>query len=201
MLAVVFTIAGLVLGSIPFSYIVGKLFLNRDIRDFGDGNPGAANAWKAGGWKVGLLAGFLDYLKGAAPVMVATFAFDITGWQAVPLALAPVVGHAFSPFLKFQGGKAVAVTFGIWTGLTLYEGPLALGISLAVLSLVQEEDSWSTVLAMFALLAYLFVRTAPGYLFAVWGGNLAVIVYRHLGDLKKGIHLKPSVRNALRRAL
>ena len=105
-------------GAIPFSYLLGKLLLHKDIRDFGDGNPGAANAWKAGGAAVGLVAVLLDVLKGLIPLLLVLSLFDMEGISMAFLAVAPVCGHAFSPFLHFRGGKAVAVTYGVWLALT-----------------------------------------------------------------------------------
>jgi glycerol-3-phosphate acyltransferase PlsY len=65
------TLMGFLLGSLPFSVWLGRLFLRRGIRRFGDGNPGGVNAWKAGGWPIGLLAMLLDAGKGLVPVLLA----------------------------------------------------------------------------------------------------------------------------------
>ena len=92
------TIIGFCSGSIPFSYWLGKIFLHTDIRQYGDGNPGAFNAWRAGKYKIGLPALILDYLKGAIPVGLAKNVFGISGFGLIPIALSPVFGHAFSPF-------------------------------------------------------------------------------------------------------
>ena len=117
---------GFLVGAMPFSYWLGRIVLHTDIRLYGDGNPGAISAWRAGTWRIGLPAMLLDYLKGAVPVSLAHLAFGISGWSLVPIALAPVLGHAFSPFMRFRGGKAIAATFGIWTGVLLAEGPMVL---------------------------------------------------------------------------
>lgn len=74
--------------------------------------------------------------------------------------LAPLLGHAFSPFLRFRGGKVVTVTFAIWTGLTLGEGPILLGILLGLFLLIQSADAWSVVLTMLGFLAHLLLRQA-----------------------------------------
>ncbi|MBM4467527.1 MAG: hypothetical protein FJ014_18565, partial [Chloroflexi bacterium] len=62
MKVVFWAVLGFVLGSMPFSFWLGRLFAQADIRHYGDGNPGAANAWRAGGWRLGLPASLLDYL-------------------------------------------------------------------------------------------------------------------------------------------
>ena len=99
------TAIGFFCGAIPFSVLLARLYAGADISRVGDGNPGAANAWRAGGWRVGALAMALDFLKGAVPVAAARFLGGARDWELVPIALAPVLGHAFSPFLSGRGGK------------------------------------------------------------------------------------------------
>ncbi len=100
------TVVGFVCGSLMFAYWLGRLWLHVDIRDYGDGNPGAGNAWRAGGWRLGLPAALLDYAKAAIPVALAHYGAGIDGWGIVPVALAPVLGHAFSPFMGFRAARA-----------------------------------------------------------------------------------------------
>ncbi len=180
------TAVGFALGALPFSYWLGRASLHTDIRRSGDGNPGAANAWRAGSWRVGLPAVLLDWGKGALPVAVAHYGLGIRGWALLPIALAPVVGHAFTPFLRGRGGKAVATTFGIWTGLTLWEAPTVLGLSVGLVRLVQGVDGWTVMLGMAALLAYLLVRGITGPLLAVWVGNLILLAWKHRSELRGG---------------
>jgi glycerol-3-phosphate acyltransferase PlsY len=99
------TVIGFLAGSLPFSLWIGQWSLRADIREFGDGNPGAANAWRAGKWRVGLPALLLDFLKGAVPVGLARWQAGISGWALLPIALAPVLGHAVSQFLRFRGAR------------------------------------------------------------------------------------------------
>jgi len=189
---------GFLSGSIPFSVWIGRLLLRADIRRYGDGNPGAANAWRAGGWPVGLLAGLLDYLKGAIPVGFAYFRLGMDGPALVAVALAPVLGHAFSPFLRFRGGKAVAVTFGIWTGLTVGEVPIILGALLGVFYFTIAVDAWSAMLGMAGLLAHLLLRGHPPVLLAVWAGNTAILAWKHRSDLRQPIRFRPWLQRRLR---
>jgi len=199
MMALLWTGLGFLLGAMPFSYWLGLLVLQTDIRHYGDGNPGAANAWRAGGWRLGLPASLLDYLKGAVPVGLAHFACGSSGWELVPVALAPVLGHAFSPFLGLRGGKALAVTFGIWTGLTLGEGPIMLGVFFSLFFLLQTVDAWAVVLGMLGLLAHFLMRQAAFPTLAIWGGNLIVLTWKHRHDLLQPSRLRPWISNLLRR--
>ncbi|MGQ9586277.1 MAG: glycerol-3-phosphate acyltransferase [Anaerolineae bacterium] len=194
------TVVGFAAGSLPFSLWVGRLLAGRDIRGYGDGNPGAANAWRAGGWRAGLPALLLDYLKGAVPTGLAHFHTGLGGWELLPVALAPVVGHAFSPFLRFRGGKAVAATFGAWTGLTLGEVPIILGLLLGLFLLVQDADAWTVVCGMLGLGLYLAgVRHTPAPLLAVWAGHMAVLVWKHAADLRRWPRPRPWLAHLLGR--
>ena len=170
---------GFLLGAMPFSVWVGHLLRQTDVREYGDGNPGATNAWKAGGWRIGILALLLDYLKGAVPVGLAHFVFGMSDWQLVLVALAPVLGHAYSPFLGFRGGKALAVTFGIWTGLTLAEGPLILGLFLAVFLLIQTSDGWAVLLGLLTFGSYLLLQQSDIFILAVWLGNTLLLIWKY----------------------
>ncbi|MGQ9477905.1 MAG: glycerol-3-phosphate acyltransferase [Candidatus Bipolaricaulia bacterium] len=189
---------GLLLGAMPFSVWLGRLFLDDDIRRYGDGNPGAINLWRAGGWRLGLPAVLLDGLKGALFVGLAHSRYGIPGWSLVPVALAPVVGHAFSPFLRFCGGKAVAVTFGVWTGLTLWEGPTILGASIGLFSLIQANDAWAVLLGMLGLGSYLAARQFDGVALAIWGGNLLLLIWKHRHELGRRPRLRPWLANLTR---
>lgn len=191
-----FSLAGFMMGSIPFSVLVGRLSLSVDVRGYGDGNPGAINAWKAGGFRLGLAAGVLDFLKGALPVGMANYFFGVGGWGLV--AVATLLGSAFSPFLHWRGGKSIAVTFGVWTGLLLFEGPLALGLCLLPFSLLLGSDAWSTMLGFSAFLAYLLFRASGPYLLSIWAANAALLAWKHRADLRGGIALRPFLRHGER---
>ncbi|HEM61122.1 MAG TPA: hypothetical protein ENO24_02435 [Chloroflexi bacterium] len=180
-----YTMLGFFLGSIPFSYLVGRLIAQADIRRFGDGNPGAINAWRAGGWRAGLPAILLDFLKGAVPVGVARILVGISGWGLVPVALAPVAGHAFSPFLRLRGGKGIAATFGAWAGVTLAEGPMALGVSMGVFYVGQTSDAWSVILGMVGFLGYLLLRGSDPGMLAIWGGHFLLVTWKHRRELRE----------------
>ncbi len=191
---VLWALVGFFSGSLPFSVWIGRLVARADVRRYGDGNPGATNAWRAGGWKAGVPALLLDYLKGAVPVSLAHFAAGLSEWWLVPVALAPIFGHAFSPFLRFRGGKAVAATFGAWTGLTIWAGPTALGLSLGLAYALNATDAWSAILGLFGLLAYLLASGAPAPWLAVWVGNFALVLWKHCRDLRTPPRPRPWLR-------
>lgn len=108
-------------GTISGSYIIGNLFLNKDIRKYGSGNAGTTNAMRVLGKKAGVLTFLIDFLKGALVTLIIRRIF---GDEFVPLAiLGAVIGHDFPFYMKFKGGKGVATTLG---ALTLFNFPLTL---------------------------------------------------------------------------
>ncbi|MCU9614784.1 glycerol-3-phosphate acyltransferase [Caldibacillus lycopersici] len=180
-------------GSLMFSYWVG-LMIHKNIRTIGDGNPGAANLWKSAGYKFGLLGVVLDFLKGYIPLFFILSATNLTNYQLIPLALAPIFGHAFSPFLKCNGGKSLAVSFGVWSALTDWRGALAYAIILALLSLLlqlmkrrksltSEEDGRNTVIGMLLLVLFFIYGNYPNFIFWIWFGNLLILIYKNKQSL------------------
>jgi glycerol-3-phosphate acyltransferase PlsY len=168
--------AGFLCGSLPFSVWIGRLALGVDVRDYGDGNPGAFNVFRAGGRGWGWLAILLDGLKGAVPVALAKSFAGEGGWLPALTALAAVAGHAFSPFLRFRGGKALAVTFGAWTGLSLWLAPVTLGALFAVFRPALRNDRLAVLLGQAGLLAVLLALHADWTWFAFWAGSVVVIL-------------------------
>jgi glycerol-3-phosphate acyltransferase PlsY len=112
---IVYLIITYLLGSIPFGLIVSKLF-GKDIRKEGSGNIGATNVTRVLGKKAGFLVLILDMLKGFLPVYIAKYIFDAK--LVSLLAIASVIGHCFSIYLKFKGGKGVATAFGVLIALS-----------------------------------------------------------------------------------
>jgi glycerol-3-phosphate acyltransferase PlsY len=171
-------------GALPLSYWLGRVALHVDIRQYGDGNPGGANVWRAGGKWWGMLAILLDVLKGLVPVALANFQAGLDGLALVAVALAPILGHAYTPFLGFNGGKAIAVTFGIWTGLTLWQAPVVLGLAFAFWLLVLRVEGWAILAGMLTLFLYFILTAAPWTWLAVWAGSLLLFLWKHRADFQ-----------------
>jgi acyl phosphate:glycerol-3-phosphate acyltransferase len=196
-----FTLLGYLCGSLPFSVWLAKWVLGVDVRQVGeDHNPGSANVFKAAGkskWWLGMSALLLDGFKGLIPVAIATYNFHVTGWWLVPVALAPLVGHAYSIFLGFQGGKAVATTFGIWTAITVYRVPLVLGGLFIFLSMILASNAWAVILGMLGVLIFLLFSHAEGWLLAIWAGNMLILILKHTSELRQPIQLNPRIQRLL----
>ncbi|NDJ35427.1 MAG: hypothetical protein GYB64_12235 [Chloroflexi bacterium] len=199
---ILWTVIGFFSGAVPYSILIGRIVGGLDIRDYGeDANPGAANVGKSLGPVWAGLAGLLDGLKAAIPVGIAHFVLGITGWGLVPIALAPVLGHAYSPFLRFKGGKAVAATFGTWSGLTIGVAPTLMGLLLGVWFAVLKVSGWS-VLAMwgcFGLFVLLYYRS-PVWM-VIWAGNLVVWIIKYRDDLREPLAVREGLLNRASRLL
>ena len=187
MSAVTFLVA-----AVPYSLLIGHLVFNVDIRQFGDGNPGATNVYRATGNRLWyFVAVAADSLKGTIPVGVAFWSLNWMDARIIPVAIAAIAGHAFSPLLGFKGGKAVAITGGIWAALTLWEVPVVMGISLFLWYRIFHESDWVVMATMVTVLLWLLLmRRADSYLLWIWLGNFLILAHKHRAGLK---HL-PSLR-------
>lgn len=181
-------------GSLPFSVWLGRLALRTDIRGYGDHNPGATNVLRAGGRAWAGLALFLDMMKGAIPVGLAWYASGLAGWPLVLVALAPILGHAYSPFLGFKGGKAIAVTGGVWAGLTAGWAIFVVAPLLVAWYLVVRTEGWAVMFTSFTFLAVLLL-SANFTLLAVWAASTLILAWKHRADLTRWPSLHPPQHN------
>lgn len=177
MYAVIWFAAGLMLGSLPLSYWVGRLFLRKDIRDYGDGNPGATNVYNAGGLAPYLFAGLLDGLKATLPVWLSQVVSNVNGWELSLVAIAPLAGNAFTPFLHFRGGTGVAVVFGIWLGLTGWVGPVVIALCYGLFFIFIRETPWCVILGMLLFTAFLLINQYPAHMITASKGHTAIMAY------------------------
>jgi glycerol-3-phosphate acyltransferase PlsY len=191
MFTLAWIVAGLVLGSLPFPYLIGKAFLHTDIRSYGDGSPGATNVARAGNKALYVVAALLDAFKGTIPVCLAQMVSGIGGWELAAVGVAPVIGHAFTPFLKFKGGMGVATTFGVWLGLTGWVGPAVMAICAAIAFAVQRNWVWSTMGIMAGLLIFLLALHYPLHLAGTCGAHAAIMAAKRYSYLTSLPELRP----------
>ncbi|MEO8138057.1 MAG: glycerol-3-phosphate 1-O-acyltransferase PlsY [Gemmatimonadota bacterium] len=131
-MALLWLAASYLIGAIPTSYLVGKWFRGIDLREHGSRNLGATNLYRTLGWKYAVPVGVFDVLKGAVPVLAfGPLAPDIP-YFPIWCGVVAVIGHVFSVFVGFKGGKGVATAAGMVIGLA----PLAFPVVLAVWALV-----------------------------------------------------------------
>ena len=200
MLPTVLILIAFVCGSLPFSVWVGHVLLGLDVRQLGDGNPGATNVFRSGHALVGVVALILDITKAAAPVGLAYFNLDERGTPMVLIAIAPILGHAFSPFLKFNGGKALATALGVWIGLTTWKVSLPAVVGVVVANALVTPSGWSVMVALAGILAMLLAWLPDPLLLEVWLAQTLILAWTHRTDLRQRPHLRPWLTGLLRRA-
>lgn len=197
-MTIVWTVCAFLSGSFMFSYWLG-LIAKKNLKTVGDGNPGALNLWKAVGYKLGVVGIILDFLKGYLILLFVLGNEKIQGYSMISIALAPIIGHAFSPFLKGRGGKAIAVTFGVWIALSSFEVSLAFAVVLAILlstikvinrgkSTSTEADGLQVVVGFLLVGVYLYMRDYSSAILWVWLGNFLLLAYTHRYEL--AVYLK-----------
>jgi len=147
------------LGAIPFGFLAGRL-KGVDIRRAGSGNIGATNVWRLLGPAAGLVVLGLDMAKGALPLFLWRLGGRGEGWAEGVLALAPVLGHVFSPFLRFRGGKGVATAAGAFFSLLPFTAPWGVAFFLATF-LAFRYVSLSSLSATAAVALAAFLGASP----------------------------------------
>ena len=183
--------AGLVLGSFPFSYWIGQIFLHKDIRAFGDHAPGATNVARAGSKTLYIIAALLDAFKGTVPVWLAQQISGVNGWELAAVAVAPVLTHAFSPFLKFRGGMGVATTYGVWLGLLGWLGPIVIGICTGLMFVIQKNWVWASIGGAVGLLIFLFIVHYPLYFAGACLAHVTILTAKRYSYFKSWPELQP----------
>jgi len=181
---IILALAAFWLGACPFSVWVGRWFLGKEVREYGDGNPGATNVFRAGGRKSYVMAMLLDIAKGVPFVYLAHAYWGFPDMAVVMVALSAILGSAFSPFLGFRGGKSIAVTFGVLLALPHLEVFFALLVFLLIAFLFIEKDAWIVIAGAAGTLAYLAVTGGNSWESMLMLGVLAIITVKHFNDLK-----------------
>ena len=181
------------LGACPFALWVGKWLLGKDIRNYGDGNPGAYNVMRAGGRWSFALALFLDIGKGIPFVALASHYYGLPLFMVLAIGLSAILGHAFTPILRFDGGKALAVMGGVMLGLPQLDMFVATAIFMLLGFLLIEVDAWRVMFGTAGTLIYLAVTKGvslePLFMLCV----IAILVAKHFDDLKT----RPRLRGKL----
>ncbi len=119
------TLLGYLLGSISFSFIIGKLLKKVDIRQHGSGNAGATNTLRVLGKGPAIIVLLLDTLKGIIAIILALWIVGNSGWGTALAGLAAIIGHNWPIFFGFRGGKGVATTIGVLATLVFYPALIA----------------------------------------------------------------------------
>jgi glycerol-3-phosphate acyltransferase PlsY len=189
------------LGSIPFGLLTARAFKVKDLTERGSGNIGTTNVSRVlGFWPAGFITLLLDVLKGAAPVAVFAYtglAESLGSLMQVPssvslvsplliwsVGLFAVLGHCFSPWLHFNGGKGVATAMGVWLVLSPVSAAAGIIGFVCAFALTQVGAMGSLTGLTFAAAAYLVMNPVGAHVWA-WAAMLFVILIRHEGNLDR----------------
>jgi glycerol-3-phosphate acyltransferase PlsY len=173
-------------GAIPWGVVLGKFFAKTDLREHGSQSTGATNAYRVLGAKISIAVLVLDLLKGVVPVVIARI-IGASDWVVGAVAVATVVGHCWSVFIHFSGGKGVATGSGALIGLTPWV-LLILPIMIAIVYRWRYVSLASITAAALAAVAML-IAAALGHLplaYAVAAAIITgVIIERHRGNIER----------------
>lgn len=177
--AVLVLLASFIVGSVPFGYLMARLRFQTDIREHGSKNIGATNVARTFGIRVGLGVLLLDALKGALAITMAYHLLPHQGAWVSLAGVAAMLGHVFSPFMKFRGGKGIATGLGVLIALFWPAAAIAsLGFALVVF--LFRIVSLASFAAMVAALVsfWLFGQTTDFWFFGVPAVMLAFWAHR-----------------------
>ena len=177
-------VASYVLGATPTSYLAGRLGRGIDLREHGSKNLGATNVYRLLGWAYAFPVGIIDVAKGAVPVALFGRWAGGPAWLPVILGGAAVLGHMFSPYVRFRGGKGVATAAGVFLALA----PLAFAIALPVWALCLWITGYVSLSSIVAALTFpLWVRLTTDAAPTFWASVVLalLIVLAHRVNIKR----------------
>jgi glycerol-3-phosphate acyltransferase PlsY len=207
LLLAIIVILSYLTGSIPNSIIISKAVSGIDIRNHGSGNAGGTNVMRVLGWKYGVVVIFLDALKGAVAVVIISRLFygplpfenvspfdDFTLVQIIA-GISAVIGHIWTVFAGFKGGKGIATALGMLLTLITVDMLIAVGI-FALVVLISKYVSLGSIIAAISVPATLFIREnlfhvdIQGYstLFPFIIGVTALVIFTHRKNLVRIIN-------------
>ncbi len=182
MIPALLIVAGFILGSIPVGYLIARS-RGIDIRTVGSGNIGATNVYRALGKGPGLLVFFLDVVKGLLPACAGAYWGGSTEWAFLAGAAA-VVGHSFSPFLGFKGGKGIATGLGALLGSVPLVAVSAFAVFFAVMTATMIV-SLSSIAAGFSLVVFGIIYHQSVTLCVLFGLLGVYVLVRHRSNLTR----------------
>ena len=167
------------LGSIPFGFLLTKIFLKQDIRDIGSGNIGATNTLRTGNKLLGYSTLFLDISKAMLPVLYTKFNYPD---YIFVVSLCAFLGHVFPVWLKFKGGKGVATYVGILLSINLFYGLIFI-IAWITIFFISKYSSLSSLVASIVVPIYLITIDNHNSIFFII--MFVLILYTHKENVKR----------------
>ena len=174
---------GYLMGGIPSGLLIGKLFGGPDPRKSGSRNIGATNVFRVIGVLPALLTLICDLLKGYLPLIILSTTKP-SAWLSICVGLAAILGHDFSPYIKFKGGKGVATSLGVF----LFLSPKAILVSFVIWILILIMIRIVSVASIGASIILSVAIYGFGYPKPIlWGGILAslILIIRHKKNIER----------------
>jgi len=175
----IISILSYLMGSIPFGFILTKIFLKKDIREIGSGNIGATNALRTGNKSLGYGTLFLDVIKAVIPVIYVKLNYPDYIFIA---SLCVFLGHVFPIWLKFNGGKGVATYVGILFAINLTIGVVFIGVWFFTF-LISKYSSLSSLIGSLSVPIYIFFFTNQNLVF--FSIMFILIFFTHRENIKR----------------
>ena len=184
---IIIILTSYLMGSIPFGLILTKIFLNKDIRKIGSGNIGATNVLRAGNKIVGYLTLILDVLKAIIPIIYIKLNYPDLIYVS---SLSVFLGHVFSIWLKFKGGKGVATYVGILFCINYFLGIIFV-ISWLIIFIISKFSSLGSILSSLVIPIYIFSNSDYNneYFFVIM---FVLILFTHRENVKRLINKEES---------
>ena len=184
---IIIILTSYLMGSIPFGLILTKIFLNKDIRKIGSGNIGATNVLRAGNKIVGYLTLTLDVLKAIIPIIYIKLNYPDLIYVS---SLSVFLGHVFSIWLKFKGGKGVATYVGILFCINYFLGIIFV-ISWLIIFIISKFSSLGSILSSLIIPIYIFSNSDYNneYFFVIM---FVLILFTHRENVKRLINKEES---------
>ena len=166
-----------IIGSIPFAVVISKIFSLPDPRSFGSNNPGATNVMRSGNKIAGFLTFLFDLIKGFLPIFILNINGAVNSMLCL-LALAIIIGHIFSMFLKFRGGKGVATSFGTLLGINFMMGISAVIVWLIVF-MISKVSGLSAIVSFLLLPFIVYIMKLDDFILIFSFVNTLIILFSH----------------------
>jgi len=198
--AIIFLVLSYLCGSIPVGLLTGKMVKGIDVREYGSGNIGATNVWRTLGPVCGTIVFALDVIKGLLPVRATSLHTDwvvtmphLYIWMPVIAGLASIIGHNFSPFLKFKGGKGVATSLGVAIGASPLAGLIGF-VLWCIIVLITRYISMASIIAVPICCVFIWRfnhEQAPYVLLGILATTFVIVKHKaNMARLKAGTEPK-----------
>ncbi len=171
-------------GAIPFGYIIAKIFKHIDIRKQGSGNTGATNVYRTISKPLGILTLILDALKGFIPVYLVTLTNPSSYWIVIAVALVTILGHIFTVFLNFKGGKGVATACGAFLAMNSLAVLICFSVFVIIL-LIFRYVSLASIFAAIMLPISLYLLHSSSELLVFSCVISVLVIVRHISNIKR----------------